>query len=209
MAAMRPAVSAAAALAALAAAPRIVAAAPALAAASPALAAASPALAASASPALAAAPAPSDPPVGLAIGTGASLAIAPLIAGGVLFASTDDDALRRAGVYVLMAGLVAAPLASHLVVREWKRAALFAALPLAALVCNAVLFAATPDVTTFGSATTRTLFGVALTAGVLGATVGLADTFGAADRARARRGRLLVAPTLGTRGGGLLVGATF
>lgn len=148
------------------------------------------------------------PQVGLAVGAGASLAIAPVLAGGVLFASTGDDGLRRTGIYVLMAGLVAAPAVSHLVAREWKRAAIFAALPLAALISNTVLFQVDPQVTTDGSAITRTAFGVTVTAAVLGATAGLADTFGAADRWRARR-RLLVAPVVGAGGGGVALGGRF
>lgn len=180
MAAMRAVLPAAAALLALAAAPRLGA----------------------------AEPDAREPPVGLAVGAGASLAIAPVLAGGVLFASTRDDGLRATGAYLLMAGLVVAPAVSHLIVREWKRAALFAALPLAALVSNAVVFAVDPQVTTSGSAATRTAFGVALTAAVLGATVGLADTFAAADRWRARR-RVLVAPVVGATGGGLSLGGSF
>jgi hypothetical protein len=87
-----------------------------------------------------------------------------------------------------MAGLTLAPAAAHLVVREYKRAAIFTAVPLGGLVANIVLFQVDPQATTLGSAETRTTFALAITACVLGATVGLADTFGAADRWRARRG---------------------
>jgi len=127
-----------------------------------------------------------EPPVAVALGAGAGLAITPLLAGGVLFASTDDDGLRRAGTMVAMAGLTLAPIVSHVATREYKRAAIFGAVPLAALITNAIVFAYDPKVTTYGSAYTRTIFGVALTAGVLGAVVGLADSLAARDRWRRR-----------------------
>ena len=149
-----------------------------------------------------------EPAVGLAVGTGASVAIAPLLAGGVLFASTDDDGLRRTGVYLAMAGLVVAPTVEHLAVHEYKRAAIFAALPLAALLTNVVVFQYDPKTASYGSAYTRTTFGVALTAATLGATVGLADTFGAADRWRAKH-RVMVAPTVVPGGGGLALGGRY
>lgn len=126
------------------------------------------------------------PPVNLAIGTGISLAVAPMLAGAVLYASSDDDNLRRAGALIAAAGLVLAPTVAHLVVREYKRAAIFAALPLVGLVASAVVFAIDPKVTSYGSAETRTTFGVAMTAATLGATVGLADAFGARDCWRRR-----------------------
>ena len=149
-----------------------------------------------------------EPSVGVAVATGVSVAIAPLLAGGVLFASTNDDALRRAGAYVAMAGLVVAPTVAHLAVHEYKRAAVFAALPLAALLTDVIVFQLDPQTTSYGSATSRTAFGVALTAATLGATVGLADTFGAADRWRARH-RVMVAPALVPGGGGLALGGRY
>jgi len=149
-----------------------------------------------------------EPPVGVAIGAGAGLAIVPLLAGGVLFASTTDDGLKQTASYVAMAGLVVAPAVAHLVVREYKRAAIFAALPLAALIADVVVFQLDPKVATYGSAESRTTFGIALTAATVGATVGLADTFGASDRWRARH-RVVVAPTVGPGGGGVALGAAF
>lgn len=149
-----------------------------------------------------------DPPIAAAVGTGGSVALVTLLSGGVLFASTGDDGLRRTGVYVAMAGLTLAPAIAHVMVKEYKRAAIFAALPLAALVANVIVFQLDPQTTTLGSAGSRTTFGIALTAAVVGATVGLADTFGASDCWRARH-RLLVAPTVSTSGGGLTMGASF
>ena len=149
-----------------------------------------------------------EPAVGLAVGTGLSVAVAPLLAGGVLFASTDDDALRRAGVYLAMAGLVLAPTVAHLAVHEYKRAAIFAALPLAALLANVVVFQIDPKTPSYGSPESRTTFGIALTAATVGATVGLADTFAASDRWRARH-RIVVVPAIAPGGAGLALGGRY
>ena len=149
-----------------------------------------------------------EPPVAAAIGTGGGVAFVTLLAGSLLFASTPDDGLHRTGVIVAMVGLTLAPAAAHVMVREYKRAAIFSALPLAALVANMVVMQLDPQVTTLGNPETRSTFGIALTAAALGATVGLVDTFGASDRWRARR-RLLVAPTVVPSGGGVSLVARF
>ena len=149
-----------------------------------------------------------EPPVAVAVGTGAGLAMVPLLAGGVLFASTSDDGLKQTASYLAMVGLLVAPTVAHLIVHEYKRAAIFAALPLAALIADVIVFQLDPKVATYGSPTSRVTFGVALTAATVGATVGLADTFGASDRWRARH-RLMVAPVVGPGGGGVTLGAAF
>lgn len=149
-----------------------------------------------------------EPPVAVAVGAGGGVAFVTLLAGSLLFASSTDDSLHRTGIYVAMAGLTIAPAAAHLFVHEYKRAAIFAALPLAALVANVAVLQVDPQVMTLGSPATRVPFGVALTAAVLGGVVGLADTFGARDRFRARH-RLLAAPTIVPGGAGLGVGARF
>jgi hypothetical protein len=127
-----------------------------------------------------------EPSVVVALGTGTAVGVAPLLAGGVLFSATDDNALKRTGVYLVMSGLTLAPVVSHLVAREYKRAAIFGAVPLAALLTEVVLFQIDPDVSAQGSGNTRTVFGIGITVGVLGAIVGLADSWGASDRWRAR-----------------------
>lgn len=134
-----------------------------------------------------------EPPVAVAVGAGAGIAIVPLLAGGVLWASSQDDDLHRTGMLVAMAGLTLAPVTAHLIVREYKRAAIFGVLPLAGLIANIIIMEVDPQVTTFGSPESRVSYGVALTAGVVGATVGLIDTFAAGDRWRARP------PTVGVR----------
>jgi hypothetical protein len=125
-----------------------------------------------------------EPQVAVAVGAGTGIALVPLLAGGVLWASSQDDDLHRTGMLVAMAGLTAAPVVAHLIVHEYKRALIFAALPLAGLIANIIVMELEPQVTTYGNPGTRVTFGVALTAGVVGATVGLADTFAAPDRWR-------------------------
>ncbi|MGZ3438036.1 MAG: hypothetical protein ACXVDD_00885 [Polyangia bacterium] len=149
-----------------------------------------------------------EPPVAAAIGTGGGVAFVTMLAGSLLFGSTPDDGLHRTGVYVAMAGLTLAPAVAHLMVKEYKRAAIFSALPLAMLVVNTVVMQIDPQVTTLGSPETRVTLGVALTAAVLGATVGLVDLFGASDRWRARH-PLMVAPAIVPGGGGASLGARF
>ncbi|MDB4971502.1 MAG: hypothetical protein JWN44_7191 [Myxococcales bacterium] len=149
-----------------------------------------------------------EPPSGAALGTGVALGAASLLAGGVLFASSDDDALRKAAIYVALAGLTIAPAVAHLTAREYKRAAIFAALPLAGFITSAIVLQVDPSVTRLGSAETRTSFGIAMCAGIVGATVGLIDVMGASDRWRARH-PVVVAPTVVSAGGGLVLGGRF
>ncbi len=149
-----------------------------------------------------------DPPVGLAVGTGAGVGLVTLLAGGVLYSTNNDDGLRRTAAYVIFGGLVVAPVVAHLVLREYKRAAIFGALPLAAFLANAIVFAVDPKVTTFGSPTTRVTFGVALTAATVGATVGLVDCFAAGERWR-KRHPVMLAPTVSRNAGGVALGAQF
>jgi hypothetical protein len=149
-----------------------------------------------------------EPPVGLAVGTGAGVGLVTLLAGGVLYSTNNDDGLRRTAAYVAFAGLLVAPVAAHLVLREYKRAAIFAALPLAAFLANAIVFAVDPEVTTKGSPTTRVTFGVALTAATVGATVGLVDCFAAGERWR-KRHPVMLTPTISRNAGGVALGAQF
>jgi hypothetical protein len=125
-----------------------------------------------------------EPPVAVAVGAGTGIALVPLLAGAVLWSSSQDDDLHRTGMLVAMAGLTAAPVVAHLVVREYKRALIFAALPLAGLIANIIVMEVEPQVTTYGNPETRVSFGIALSAGIVGATVGIADTFAAPDRWR-------------------------
>jgi hypothetical protein len=149
----------------------------------------------------------SEPPVGAAVGTGGGVAFVTVLAGSLLF-STSDDGLHRTGVYVAMAGLTLAPAIAHVMAREYKRAVYFSIAPLVSLVANTVVMQIDPTVTTLGSPETRVTLGVALTIAALGATIGIADLFAASDRWRARH-RVMVAPAIVPGGAGVGVGARF
>jgi hypothetical protein len=148
------------------------------------------------------------PPTVLATLAGAVTALVPLAVSSALFAASDDDGHRATSVYVMMAGLALAPALSHILVREYKRAAIFAAVPLAALVANVVTLEVDPQATTNGSVETRLTFGFALSFAVVGSVVGLADTLGAGERWRARH-PLLIAPAVGNGRVGLSLGGSF
>jgi hypothetical protein len=147
-------------------------------------------------PALAAAPGDDDiePRVGLGMGTGVALAVAPMIASGVIFADHDDVAGRQAALWVGLAGLTVAPAAGHLIVREWKRAALFTIAPFVGSALTMSMVYAYPDLLDHGTAPVRVTFGFGLSLAVVGAAVGLADLPGASDRWRRRRGQLRGGP---------------
>jgi hypothetical protein len=154
-----------------------------------------------------------EPRVGLAVGTGVALAVAPMIAGGVMFAGSDDVGQRQAALWVALSGLTLAPVAGHLIVREWKRAGLFALAPLVGSALTLAMVYPYPELLDHGTAPVRVTFGLGLSLAVMGAAVGLADLPGASDRWR-RRHPVAVAPVMmagagGGDGGGLAVGGRF
>jgi hypothetical protein len=144
------------------------------------------------------------------IGVGVALAILPAAGGATLFSATDDIEPKRAGIYLLCSGIALAPIASHLIAREWRRAAYFGAVPLAATLGMVALVQLRPDVLLDGDVPTRVLFAVLISVDVLAATVGLADSLGAAERARRRNTpTLTLLPTLSPRSAGLALGGQF
>ncbi len=74
-------------------------------------------------------PADDAPPVGLVAGT--AVAIAPLVAGGLLMAHDQSPQLEKAGVIVMASGFVLAPIVAHGLEGSWKRAAIFGGITLA------------------------------------------------------------------------------
>src|SRR5260370_3658034 len=61
--------------------------------------------------------------------SGLALGMISLAVGGGLAAGSDSQTAKYAGVFVIAGGLAAAPLLSHFVNREWKRALAFGAVP--------------------------------------------------------------------------------
>jgi hypothetical protein len=150
-----------------------------------------------------------EPRVGLGFATGVAVAVAPLCAGGVMFAGSDEPGGRQAALWVALAGLTTAPVVSHLIVREWARAGIFGVAPLVGSALTLAMVYSYPDLLDHGTALVRVTFGFGLSLAVVGAVVGLADVPGASDRWR-RRHALAVAPVLvGSGGGGLALGGRF
>lgn len=153
-----------------------------------------------------------EPPVGWAMLAGAATALVPFAVGASLFASGIDTQRREAGSLVLVSGLALAPIISHLLVREWRRAAIFGAIPIACAIGAATLLALTPTTTIYGTHDGRLTFGLLVSFATLSSAVGVIDTLGAARRATARpprRALILPLPYAAPTGGGLLVGGIF
>src|SRR5262245_60182226 len=88
---------------------------------------------------------------------GVARAIVPMAVGGGIPASAelDDTARRRAGLDVLAAGFAVAPVVSHLVAREWWRAAIFGVTPVACAVGAIALLESDPSVLDTGTTPRR------------------------------------------------------
>jgi hypothetical protein len=143
-----------------------------------------------------------EPPrVGLSLAVGAAVAIVPLAAGGATFAARDEIDSRRAGIYTALTGLTLAPLASHLIGREYRRAAYFTIAPLVGSAVTIGLLESHPELLDHGHPAMRVAFGIGISVAILGAVVGIADSAGAADRWR-RRHRPAFDSLAATRDGG-------
>jgi hypothetical protein len=145
------------------------------------------------------------------LGVGVATALVPAAVGASLYSAGDDFQSKHAGVYLLCGGLALAPVASHLIAREYGRALLFGALPLASMAGMVGLVESHPDVLFEGDVPRRVLFAVLISVDVLASTIGLADSLGGPDRARARRRRAAfgVVPTVGAHTAGLSLGGVF
>jgi hypothetical protein len=148
-----------------------------------------------------------SPSVAWSVGAGVVTALLPMAIGGGLFA-TDSFQAKMAGTYVLLSGLALAPVVSHGIAREWGRAAVFGALPTAALLGMVWLLEDHPLVLVEGNKDdTRVAFYVLMAASVMSSAGGLVDSFWAPERAAARR--VTVVPLVGRNLGGLAVGGAW
>ena len=128
-----------------------------------------------------------SPKVGWAIFGGAATALVPLAISGALFARTFDTTARRDATMGMLTGFTLAPIVSHLIAREWTRAAIFGAVPAVCLVGAAVLLELSPTSDLYGTRQGRLTFGLLLAFSTLSSGVGLADTYAAGRRAEAKR----------------------
>ena len=149
-----------------------------------------------------------EPRLGLAMATGVATAVAPLCAGGAIFAGSEEIGRRQEGLWVALAGLTAAPVVGHLIAREWARAGIFGVAPLVGSALTLAMVYSYPDLLDHGNATVRVTFGFGLSLAVVGTVVGLADLPGASQRWR-RRHKVVVTPVAGAGGGGLALGGRF
>jgi hypothetical protein len=175
---------------------------------SPAIAAAAPPEEPSARPAPAPPPARAarrrDPPIGVALGAGIATAMIPLALGAMHTAGAVSDESRNAGLIVAGAGIALAPIAAHIVLGEWKRAAIFGAAPLAAEIATIAYLAARPDAVFKGTPVTRTAWGAIFSLDLFGAAIGLVDVMLAGERWQRRD--LAIVPSVGQGRFGLALG---
>ncbi len=160
-----------------------------------------------------------EPPVGWAVAGGALTALLPLAIGASLYGTHDDLGPRKTASILMVSGMALAPIVSHLAVKEWSRAGIFGALPVAAAIGMIVLMQIQPSASLFGTRPGYLTYAMTISFATLGAGVGLIDTFGAARRAAerkaarptARRSRLpvLPVPLVLPSGGGLAIGGLF
>jgi hypothetical protein len=163
---------------------------------------------------VAAAPARADesanfqPNVAASVGVGLAFALVPVAIGSGLTAGNNTQDAQNAGIYLMCAGLAVAPVISHLIAHEWKRAALFGALPTAALVGMALMLEVIrPQVVMdLGYPEVRIPFASLLIVSFFSAGGGLADSLMAGDRARDHH--VTIVPTVGNNTVGIAIGGT-
>lgn len=161
-------------------------------------------------PAAAAAPVPFQPNVRAAIAVGAFTMLVPGVIGGFRTALGADDGQKTAGLLVAAGGFAMAPVLSHMVAREWSRAAVFGIVPTVTTIAATALVLEIPDAVYRGTTASRTGFGVLLGVGMLGSVLGLVDTALAGERARDRQRAnehgLFVVPAVSKDGAMLTLG---
>jgi peptidoglycan/LPS O-acetylase OafA/YrhL len=142
------------------------------------------------------------PALGWSVGTGCVLMLGAMAAGGGLAASSSQERIRKTGLEIFAGGMVLAPVASHAIAREWKRAAVFGAITLSLAATATVLLEGADQILDFGRSATRVPFGAALAVELVVSGAGLSDSLMAGERARERR-RLALLPLLSHNTAGL------
>ncbi len=146
--------------------------------------------------------------VALALAAGAATALVPLALGAAHAATAVGDGQRSVGYAVAGAGLALSPIASHVVMGEWARAAAFGAAPVASEIAICSIMAAQPDYIFHGTTFSRTSFAILFSIDVFGAAAGLWDVAMAGDPKRPLAGRITIAPTVGQGRFGVTAGGT-
>ncbi len=149
----------------------------------------------------------SGPPVVWSVVAGLATGLLSLAIGGALLA-TDNKSEQQAGTYVMMTGLALAPVVSHMVSREWKRAAIFGSIPTASLLGMTWLLQVHPQVIYEGNKDpTRIAFVVLVAFSVVSSAGGIVDSLWAGERAR--KHSLTLAPIMTRDRLGLALGGSF
>lgn len=159
-----------------------------------------------------------EPSVVWSVVGGTVAAMVPLAIGGGMMALSDktQDRQRRTGLDLIVCGFAIGPIVSHLIGREWKRAAIFGSVSLlfAGIAIGAVEWR--DGSVNLASVEAKNVFGAAVTATVVVAATGIIDSMVAGDRWRDRqkkraaaRPTAFVAPIFGPRQGGLAVVGAF
>jgi hypothetical protein len=150
------------------------------------------------------------PAVAWGFAAGLALALVPLAVGSGLAATAgpEDITQKHAGVHMIAAGFALAPIVSHLITREWKRAAIFGAAPIAFMAIVMGVLENSEAILDRGPIAARVTFGAALALELLATGIGLADTLGAGERWRKKHNVMLV-PTVSQQGAGLSLGGTW
>jgi hypothetical protein len=146
----------------------------------------------------------SEPPVLASVGSGVGLGIVSVAVGGALLVGNERTPGRKAGAYTVLFGLALAPIASHAIALEWGRAAVFGGVGAAIAVGAVWLIESTPDLLIEGSLGKRRLLGLCYGLQLLSSGIGLFDSLGAGERARARG--VALQPLLGRGELGVVVG---
>jgi hypothetical protein len=145
------------------------------------------------------------PPVGWSVGIGFGLALIPMAIGGSLAATSDDLRTKHIGIELIAGGLALAPLISHLVAREWKRAGYFTIAPMVLAAVAIGILEGSDSILDDGTAPARISFGAALAVELLASGVGLVDSLMAGERWK-KRHPLSIVPTVGRNSIGLSIG---
>lgn len=140
-----------------------------------------------------------DPAVAFAVG--AATVFAGFVVGGTFIATNQGNATKtEAGWFMLESGFPLAPLASHAVVGEWARGAVFAALPTATTLATIPVFEINGAGVEHGTLPQQRVMWGLFIAGLAGSMAGVIDTLFSPGRA------LHVTPVLGVGNAGVAVG---
>ncbi len=137
-----------------------------------------------------------SPPVGLSLGIGLGVALAPMAIGGGLAARSSAGTTRRRSLELLAGGLALAPVVSHMVAGEWSRAVVFGGITFTAAMLATALLESVNVILDDTKHPACILLGGTLAGLLVASGSGLADSLMAGERA-GRRARVELRPSVG------------